>query len=144
MRRFIVCALTLMAVASYRADLSGAVRPAAVQERLIEGSWNGRSLYQGDLNRWIQISVWDERWMPLSPRVLEEMRDQAEANSGEVRFELVRDAGTIVLEGRLRGSRGSGDFTFTPDLRYADFIADSDLRRLSDRDWLNVSSSSAM
>ena len=57
--------------------------------------------------------------MTLSRSAFDEMLELAEANGGDVRYELVRDAGTIVLEGRLRGSRGSGKI---PD-------ADADLAR---------------
>ena len=93
MRRFTGCALVLLGVATYQADLSGATTTAAVQEQAIEGSWNAR-LYRGETERSrIQISVWEDRWrdnssMTLAPDAVDDMIDLAEGNGGDVRFPL--------------------------------------------------------
>ena len=57
-RRFTGCALVLLGVVTNQADLSGKTTTAAVQEQVIEGSWNA-SLYRGEPERTrIQLSVW--------------------------------------------------------------------------------------
>jgi hypothetical protein len=48
-----------------------------------------------------------------------------------VRFEMRRDAGTIVFDGTFRNGRGAGDFTFTPNREFA-----KELRALGvESDW---------
>jgi hypothetical protein len=44
--------------------------------------------------------------------------EQARGTKADVRFELVRDAGTVACEGRFDGGDGAGHFTFAPSAEY--------------------------
>ena len=76
MRRFTVFVLTLMVVATYTDVLSGTPRHAAVQEQIVEGSWNARfNRREPDRTR-MQLSVWEDRGrnnnsMPLTAGVVD-------------------------------------------------------------------------
>ena len=45
------------------------------------------------------------------------IRDQA-LNGGNIKFSLVREAGTIDCEGTFQDGKGSGTFRFTPNMQY--------------------------
>src|SRR5512143_1140177 len=57
----------------------------------------------------------------------EELRGYSPDADGPVRFELVRDAGTLRCEGVLRRGAGGGSATFVPDAGYV-----SEMARLGD------------
>jgi hypothetical protein len=62
-------------------------------------------------------------------------RQQAEAG-GNVRFSLVREAGTVECEGSFSNGKGSGTFTFTPDRSFIDAMRSRgfDFEKSSGRD----------
>jgi hypothetical protein len=82
-------------------------RGPAVQLTLKMRSRNGRS-----------------NWNSSSPVALSELRGltaaQLQADSADVQFQIVRDAGTLSLDGRFRKGTGAGHFTFAPS---ADYVA---------------------
>ncbi|HET8646033.1 MAG TPA: hypothetical protein VFO85_11110, partial [Vicinamibacteria bacterium] len=65
-------------------------------------------------------------WNNSSSIALSELRGlRAEQldTDGDVRFQIVRDAGTFDLEGRFRRGSGAGHFTFTPNAEFARALA---------------------
>ncbi len=56
----------------------------------------------------------------------------------DVRFELARDAGTVVFEGDMRRGAGRGDFVFTPNEGFVDDMSDLGFRRLRDEEVLQM------
>jgi len=139
MRRIVGGALMFFDIAMYGGEISAKASIAAAQEQVIQGTWNTRLDREEPDRPQLQLSVWDDRSrhnssMRVSTDVLEDMVNRAEANGGEVQFELVRAAGTIVFEGRLRSRSGTGEFVFTPDSRFRDGMGDLGFRRLSEYD----------
>ena len=53
------------------------------------------------------------------------------AGSGEVRFRIARDAGTLACEGVARRGRGTGECSFLPDARFAATLAERGIGRPS-------------
>jgi hypothetical protein len=51
-----------------------------------------------------------------------------------VRFEIVREAGTITFEGTFRNGRGMGEYAFTPNPEYAKGLARLGIRLERERD----------
>ena len=135
--------MTMLMVGALAATLTtnpGAPAPAGtLQERnTVGGTWTARltpDVAEGPGR--IKISRWDDdhSWnseMDLSADVVRDILRQASEGNGDVRFTLRREAGTLNLEGRIRGSRGSGDFTFQEDPAFRDRMASAGFRGLDD------------
>ena len=63
-------------------------------------------------------------WNSSFPLPLDELKGlsaaQLEAPQAEVRFELLRDAGTLAFEGRFQQGDGAGHFRFAPSAEYVE------------------------
>ncbi len=59
-------------------------------------------------------------------------KDQTEGANSEVRFRIVREAGTIECEGVFRNGKGIGEFRFTPNTSFASSMKNKGFE-LSDR-----------
>ncbi|BDC52885.1 hypothetical protein F183_A52000 [Bryobacterales bacterium F-183] len=87
---------------------------------------NEWSIRRGDTDQDVQFTMEsryaDGRWRTTSPVPVASLkgltRDQLSAMTANVKFEVVRDAGTLVCEGQLHFGRGSGPFTFTVNPNY--------------------------
>ncbi len=92
-----------------------------VAQATIEGTWTTRARVSESGRRRVQVSLelgddtgtWG--WS-VDPDDLDGLSfDQFNGDVADARFELVRDAGTIAFVGVIRGGRGIGEFTFTPN-----------------------------
>ena len=63
---------------------------------------------------------------------------EAERRDGPVSLQLVREAGTIHMEGRLDDGRGGGRFTFEPDRGFAADLERSGLGPVRDEDLVRL------
>jgi hypothetical protein len=94
-------------------------RGAGAQETF-EGVWTAREGEETE-RPWVQLS-WGPEWrqggMSMDRADAQAMWDQARRNGGEVDFTIDAPAGRIVLQGAVSRSRGSGTFTFTPDVGF--------------------------
>ena len=55
-----------------------------------------------------------------------------------VRFELVRDAGTIAFDGATRSGRASGDFRFVANAEFISGMSQMGFRNLSDKELFSM------
>jgi hypothetical protein len=112
------------------------------------GEWTARLSDNWTMNdeRWVsfQLERGDQRRWGISIRrsELPGLPETGDTWSGDARFALRRDAGTIGFEGRFRSGRGQGTYRFTPNPDYLagmrklgyDGINDDDLFRLTAHD----------
>jgi hypothetical protein len=90
----------------------------------VEGTWTTRARDNDSGRRRIQISMelGDDtgNWgWSVDPGDLQGLSfAQFDGDVADARFELVREAGTIAFEGTIRGGRGVGTFTFTPNAQW--------------------------
>ena len=64
--------------------------------------------------------------------------DDWTAGNANVRFDLVRDAGTLHFDGTMRHGRGMGDFTFEPDSRFQDELERAGFRDIEPEDMMRL------
>lgn len=88
----------------------------------VQGGWTARiqKEHPGKVYFSLQTGHHRQYGQLIEPRVLRGLTSaDIESDAGaSVRFELVRDAGTVRLEGSFQNGRGMGDFTFVPDEGY--------------------------
>jgi hypothetical protein len=105
----------------------------------VEGTWTTRTRESDDGGRWIQLSMeldsdtgtWG--WSVDADDLNGISYDQLAGDVSGARFELARDAGTVVFEGAVRNGRGSGSFAFTPNPGWQRDMAQMGYDDLSDR-----------
>lgn len=102
---------------------------------------NEWSIRRGDTADTVQFTL-DSRygnghWRTTSPAAFSSLKgltkDQMAAMSSDVRFEVARDAGTLLCEGTLHFGRGSGPFTFTINPSYEQELEKLGFRIQGDR-----------
>lgn len=81
---------------------------------VLDGAWTAR---EANGRFWISMSADSFGWHRSEALWL------ADLPSGEIRMEIRRDAGTIVLEGTRKDDKAAGFFTFTPNWTFNDRIA---------------------
>lgn len=117
--------------------------PANALAQQTTGTWETREWDRDDDRReegWIYLNLRLDRedgsWNMGRSIDVADLRGITAAElggtTGDVRFELVREAGTIVFEGDVRNGRGTGFFTFTPDSGYLSRMAQLGYGDLSD------------
>lgn len=90
----------------------------------VEGTWSTRARENDGGRRWIQLSMEiDENngnWgWTVDPDDLDGLTfDDFDSDVDDAIFELVREAGTVAFEGRIRNGRGAGTFAFTPNVQW--------------------------
>jgi len=91
----------------------------------VEGTWSTRARENDDGRRWIQLSMQLDddtgNWgWTVDPEDLDGLDfGDFDADVDDARFALVREAGTVTFEGRIRDGRGAGTFAFTPNAQWA-------------------------
>ncbi len=65
-------------------------------------------------------------------------RDQLQSSGANVRFELVRDAGTLHCTGYASHGSGGGTFTFSPSTSFSDALASRGISRPDDTQLLRM------
>ena len=104
---------TVLGLATIMTFLPGLLTPQSRTD--IDGEWSAK-IRRGGKYIELQLERTDRRsrygdWLPTSDfQGLQQAL--ASETSEDVRFELVRDAGTFAFEGQFRGSRGVGEFRF--------------------------------
>ena len=106
--------------------------PSEVAAQTFEGTWRTRIYDRADRDDVVHLQLEIDRgrrgnWntgfgieaTDLTGITLDQLRGSAE----DVSFRLVREAGTVQLQGSIRDGRGTGWFTFTPDRAFADRMA---------------------
>jgi hypothetical protein len=125
-----------LAAALFAAAREGAATPqaspAAEVRGSIKGPWTAQPSWWGKTSTTpvalVQLSLRRTGWRGDSSQsfavVLDDLRGlgrtQMEAASADVRFELVRDAGTLAFEGRFKDGGGAGHFVFTRNDEYVE------------------------
>ncbi|MBS1831809.1 MAG: hypothetical protein JST65_03805 [Acidobacteria bacterium] len=102
---------------------------------------NEWSISRGDTADSVQFAIESRhangRWRTSSPISFASLkgltREQMGAVSSTVKFEVARDAGTLVCDGTLHFGRGSGPFTFTLNPAYQQELEKLGFRLPSDR-----------
>jgi len=105
----------------------------------ITGTWTGELRGENEVHLNLQMkgqSGWTGQSLPLSS--LRGLTRQQATNGASVRFELVRDAGTVAFEGAFKDEKGSGTFTFTPSGAFVDDMATLGFRNLSPEQLLTM------
>jgi hypothetical protein len=126
-----------------------AIASAAHAESTLGGTWSVQSTASDATN--VQFGVrydtnhdhsdWS-RDVPLSA-LAGLTRDQLQAASGNVRFDVVRDAGTLHCSGTAaRGSAG-GTFSFSPSVGFSDALAARGISRPDDGQQLRMAMANA-
>ncbi len=113
-----------IAVALPSAATAG-IAPAGAQASTVEGTWSTRISDRNGDDR-IQIRLERDRdrghssqGFSVDAGELDGLTmGQASGTASNVRFALVRDAGTITFEGNIRDGRGTGTFGFTPNSQW--------------------------
>jgi hypothetical protein len=105
----------------------------------LSGTWNGRfradaEQRPGRISLARDVNGRNRSQNDLPEGVVRAVLDQAGANDGVVTYELRGEAGTLRLEGRIRGTRGMGAFTFMEDPGFRDSMADLGYRGLDEDD----------
>ena len=108
-----------------------------IDEARIDGSWTASFNAEENVDLRIRISRWsdDSRWdtrISLDRETAARIMEQATRSGGVVNVELVREAGTIVLEGRIDRNRGRGEFSFDEDPSFRSDMRDLGYGRLDD------------
>jgi len=118
----------------------GMIAMATAQSPTVEGTWSTRARERDNGRRRIQISMQvdgDGTWQmgfSVEDGGLNGLSfEQARGTSDTVRFQLVRDAGTVAFEGLIRDGRGAGTFSFTPDTGWQRDMAGFGYDDLSDK-----------
>ncbi len=120
---------------------SSALAAVGAQAAGVDGTWEMRA---GSGERWrdgrVQLNLKVDRdgrsdnWNMGYGQSLDDLQGLSEAQatgSAEgVRFELVREAGTVAFEGDFRSGRGTGFFSFTPSTMFVSRMADLGYRDL--------------
>jgi hypothetical protein len=112
---------------------------AATGPAPITGTWTGEFKGENEVQLNLQMkgqSGWSGQSLSLSS--LRGLTRQQGANGASVRFELVRDAGTVAFEGAFKDEKGSGAFTFTPSGAFVDDMAALGFRGLSPEQLLTM------
>lgn len=105
----------------------------------VEGTWTTRARENDDGRRWIQLSMQLDddtgNWgWTVDPDELDGLTfDDFDADVDDARFELVREAGTVAFEGRIRNGRGVGTFAFTPSAQWQRDMEQLGFGDMSDR-----------
>lgn len=107
--------------------------PAAAQAQSVSGTWTTRlwtSERAGVEMVQLQMDIDRSgrgRWNMGTSVALAALRglsrEQAAGSASDVRFEMVREAGTVAFTGNIRDGRGSGTFSFTASPEYAQRMA---------------------
>jgi hypothetical protein len=95
---------------------------APTAQATVEGTWSTRTRTDEDdgeqqirLNMELDDDTGTWGWR-VDPTDLDGLSfSQFDSDVDDARFELVRDAGTVSFEGRIRDGRGDGTFSFTPN-----------------------------
>ena len=104
---------------------AGAGTRTAAQAPTVEGTWTTRVSDRDSDNR-VQVRLERDRdgghstqGFRIDVAALDGLTmDQASGTASNVRFALVRDAGTITFEGNIRDGRGTGFFSFAPNAQW--------------------------
>src|SRR5580700_3689774 len=70
-------------------------------------------------------------------------RDQLQAASGNVRFDVVRDAGTLHCTGTAAHGSAGGTFSFSPNASFSDALAARGISRPDDAQQLRLTMANA-
>jgi hypothetical protein len=98
----------------------GLVMSPAPQAPTVEGTWSTRARASDDGRQRVQVSMEigdgdNHMGFTAEPGELSGLSfAQASGTADNIRFELVREAGTVVFEGSIRDGLGAGTFAFTP------------------------------
>jgi hypothetical protein len=111
----------IVAAALISASVLPTAAIGAAQSPTIEGTWSTETREHDDGRRTVQLTMeLDEDtgtwgWSVEASELDGLSFEQLDGNVADARFELVRDAGTVVFQGVIRNGRGIGEFTFTPN-----------------------------
>jgi hypothetical protein len=123
--------------------------PAGQTRTSQSGEWQARltdSWVRNNDERWVSLQLErddDRRWgISIRMAELEGLAARGDDFTGDARFTVRRDAGTIDFEGRFDNGRGRGSFRFTANQDYVtgmrrlgyDRLGDDDLFRLATLD----------
>ena len=117
------------------------LQPAAVSgfSETTEGSWVGKM--RGDTVK-IQFTMFSDTdsWGQWSTTKYFQKKMLEGIQTGrEHVFKLVRDAGTILFDGKFSGERGAGNFQFEADEKFKEFLQGKGFSKITDRNLLLLS-----
>ncbi len=109
-----------------------------IQAEELEGNWVAK-VKENSIRLKLTIFTDEDSWGEWNSSGTFEKKDFSNLTfTKESKFELKREAGTIVFSGQFKGDKGYGDFTFNPDKSFKNFLEIKGFAKVSDRKMLSL------